>query len=274
MPEQIGISDNSMNSASFASAGGNGGFPTGRNVGQAQLVDDLTWIKGKHTIKVGINYRYNKVTDTSIASSSQRGSYSFADMSDFANGIVNNGGHGGSFTQSFPALFAAHIRLNTLGAYVMDEWKVKPNLSFTLGLRFEHDGDPKCVDDCFARMNDQFGTAGYVGGANVPYNSTITTGLPTAYKSLETVIPEPQASASRGFASSARARPWSAAASGSLPTSSPAAWLPACSATRRTSSAPALPSVPWACLPMRAVPPTRPRPPTELSLMDSPRVSL
>ncbi|MDR3701936.1 MAG: carboxypeptidase regulatory-like domain-containing protein [Candidatus Sulfopaludibacter sp.] len=192
MPEQIGISDNSMNSASFASAGGNGGFPTGRNVGQAQLVDDLTWIKGTHTLKVGINYRYNKVTDTSIASSSQRGAYSFADMSDFALGIVNNAGHGGSFSQSFPALYAAHIRLNTLGAYVMDEWKVRPNLSFTLGLRFEHDGDPLCVDKCFARMNDQFGTSGYVGGANVPYNATITTGLPTAYKSLEAAIPEPR----------------------------------------------------------------------------------
>ena len=185
MPESISVSDSSWTSVGA-------GFPNGRNVGQLQLVDDLTWSKGKHTFKGGVNYRFNKVTDTSIASSSQKGAYSFADLADFATGQVNATGKGDAFTQSFPDIFAAHIRLSSLGAYVQDEWKVKSNFTLTLGFRIEHDGNPVCIDDCFARMNTQFGTSGYVGGANVPYNSTITTGLRTEYQSMESVVPEPR----------------------------------------------------------------------------------
>ena len=44
-------------------------------------------------------------------------------------------------------------------------------------------------------MNTQFGTAGYQGGASIPYNATITTGLHNAYQSLEAIIPEPRFSA-------------------------------------------------------------------------------
>jgi hypothetical protein len=185
MPESISVSD-----AGWTSVGA--GFPTGRNVGQAQLVDDLTYIHGKHTFKTGVNWRFDKITDTSIASSSQKGSYSFADLTDFTTGQVNATSFGDSFTQSFPDIFAAHVRMSSLGAYVQDEWKVKSNLTLTLGFRIEHDGNPACLDNCYARMNTQFGTAGYVGGANVAYNQTITTGLHTEYQSLESVIPEPR----------------------------------------------------------------------------------
>jgi hypothetical protein len=185
MPESISVSD-----AGWTSVGA--GFPDGRNVGQAQLVDDLTYIHGKHTFKTGINWRFDKITDTSIASGAYKGTYSFSDLTDFTTGQVNATNLGDSFTQSFPDIFAAHIRMSSLGAYVQDEWKVKPNLTLTLGFRVEHDGNPACLDNCFARMNTEFGTAGYVGGANIAYNQTITTGLHTEYQSLESIIPEPR----------------------------------------------------------------------------------
>jgi hypothetical protein len=195
----FGVADFSKTTAlmpeSFSVTGFTGvgaGFPTGRNVGQGQLVDDLTWIHGSHTIKGGVNFRYDKITDTSIASSAYKGSYSFADLTDFATGQINSTGLGSTFSQSFPDIFAAHIREYSFGAYVQDEWKVRRNVTLTLGFRVERDGDPACVDNCFARMNTQFGTPGYVGGANIPYNQTITTGLHTAYKGLEAAIPEPR----------------------------------------------------------------------------------
>ncbi len=59
-------------------------------------------------------------------------------------------------------------------------------------MRFERDGNPSCVDKCFARMNTQFGTSGYQGGASIPYNQTITTGLSNAYAGLESMIYEPR----------------------------------------------------------------------------------
>ena len=189
-PERMTISDNSMNSGNWANVGAS--FPNGRNVGQAQVADDITWTHGKHTIKGGANYRYDKITDTSIASSSQLGLYSFADLTDFANGVINSTNHGGSFSQSFPAYYAAHIRLYSLGLYGQDEWKVRRNLTLTLAFRMERDADPSCVENCFALLNTQFGMPGYQGGANVPYNQSITPNLSTAYHSLEGAIPEPR----------------------------------------------------------------------------------
>ena len=53
MPEEISIKDGGANGGSnFATVGA--GFPTGRNVGQAELADDLAWTKGKHTFKAGV----------------------------------------------------------------------------------------------------------------------------------------------------------------------------------------------------------------------------
>jgi hypothetical protein len=167
-------------------------MPQGRNVGQAQFVDDLTWIHGKHSFKVGVNYRYNKVTDFTNSERAYAGIYTFTDLTDFATGQVNSTGAGSSFSQYYPNLLQVHLRMSSLGSYVQDEWKLRHNLTFTLGFRIEHDGDPACLDNCFARMNTQFGTPGYVGGASIPYNQTITTGLHNLYQSLESIMPEPR----------------------------------------------------------------------------------
>jgi hypothetical protein len=167
-------------------------MPQGRNVGQAQFVDDLTWIHGKHSFKAGVNYRYNKVTDFTNSERAYAGIYTFNDLTDFATGQINSTGAGSSFSQYYPDLLQVHLRMSSLGAYVQDEWKVRRNVTLTLGFRIEHDGDPSCLDNCFARMNTQFGTPGYVGGASIPYNQTITTGLHNLYQSLESIIPEPR----------------------------------------------------------------------------------
>jgi len=42
---------------------GNTFFPQGRNVTQWQLVDDLSIARGKHTFKLGVNFRRDDVSD-------------------------------------------------------------------------------------------------------------------------------------------------------------------------------------------------------------------
>jgi hypothetical protein len=190
MPERFTFGDGGDNGAGFTSIGST--FPTGRNVGQLQLIDDLSWTKGRHTVKAGMNYRYNKVTDTSIASNSYVGTYSFQDLSDFATGQINASGKGSAFSQGFPILFAAHIRVYSLNFYGQDDWAITKNLKLSFGLRMERNKNPSCTDNCFARMNTQFGFAPYQGGANVPYNQTISTGLPTAYASYQSAVWEPR----------------------------------------------------------------------------------
>jgi hypothetical protein len=190
MPERFAIADGGAQQGGFTSVGA--ALPTGRAEGIPQFIDDISWNKGRHTVKAGVNYKYDKVTDTSIASNAQEGLYTFNDLADFSTGQVNNTGKNSNFTQGFPLLAAAHVRVYSVNFYGQDEWAAKQNLKLTFGIRFERNGNPSCLDNCFARMNQQFGMAGYQGGVDIPYNQTITTGLHTAYAGIESVIPEPR----------------------------------------------------------------------------------
>lgn len=192
LPEILAVSgDPTINAGTgFTTIGA--GFPDGRNVGQAQFVDDLSWTKGTHHITFGINYRYDKITDTSIASGTQEGTYTINDITDFATAKVDSTGLNSSFTQSYTQLLAAHIRMYSLGFYAQDEWAIKKNLKLTFGLRFERDGNPECLDKCFARFNEPFGTSAFASGASVPYNASIESGLSQEFVSLESVVPEPR----------------------------------------------------------------------------------
>jgi hypothetical protein len=190
IPVRLTLTDGGANGGGFVSLGAS--FPTGRNVGQGQLIDDLSWIKGRHTLKAGINYRFNKVTDTSLSSGTIAGLYSLSDLTDFTTGLVNGSKQGSTFSQSYPLLAAAHIRVASLDFYVSDEWNVAKKVKLTYGMRFEHDKNPLCVDKCFSRFSTDFLGSGYQAGASVPYNQSIVQGLSEAYNQYQAMIYEPR----------------------------------------------------------------------------------
>ncbi len=165
-------------------------FPQGRDVGQGQLIDDFSWIKGNHTFKFGVNYRRNRVTDFSYESGSV-GSYIFGSLTDFATGVTDPSPLS-YYTQKFSPLLDAHLRLYNIGIYAQDEWAVKPNLKVTLGLRLDRTANPTCLDDCFARLNQPFTSSAFQTGLNIPYNSSIQSGLSHAYYNVSSIVPDPR----------------------------------------------------------------------------------
>ena len=174
MPDSIGISDGGAVGGGFATIGA-GAFPNGRNVGHFQLNDDFSWTKGAHTIKAGVNARYDQYTYTSIASGAFLGGYSLGDLSDFANGKLNfNNNTKSSFTQSFPLYGALHFRLPSADFYLSDEWAVTKNLKLTYGFRVEEDFNPTCIENCFVLTNVPFNSSSYSATAATPYNTTLT----------------------------------------------------------------------------------------------------
>ena len=180
MPEAIAINDGGANGGLIPVVGGAtypNGFPAGRNLGHIQFNDDLSWTKGRHTIKGGIAYRYDKYTYSSIAQSAFVGSYNLSDMADFANGKLNFSGTGlgSTFTQSYPKYGALHFRIPSVDFYVSDEWAVSSSLKVTYGVRFEKDLNPTCNESCFVLTTVPFNSPSYQGGASVPYNTTIGT---------------------------------------------------------------------------------------------------
>jgi hypothetical protein len=196
MPEAIALADGGANGGGFPVVGGSvypNGYPAGKNVGHVQFSDDISWNKGRHTIKAGIAYRYDKYTYSSIAQSAFVGQYTLNDMADFASGKLNSSGTnlGSSFAQSYPLYGALHFRFPSADFYGSDEWAVTKDLKITFGLRFEKDQNPTCNEKCFILTNVPFDSPSYQGGATVPYNTTITKSSNLFYHA-EGVIVQPR----------------------------------------------------------------------------------
>jgi len=203
IPVSIFIANGGVNSGGFYPTGlgyepvpglafdeGLNAFPQGRNVGQFEVVDDFSKVIGKHNLKVGVNFRKNRVSDYTLGQN-EYGVYAFNTVADFANGVTNPN-TASSYTQNFAPASVLHIRLYNVGFYAQDEWAVKDNLKITYGMRFERTADPTCLEDCFSNLNQPFTSSSYVGGINIPYNQTIKTGLSQAYPSVQALTYEPR----------------------------------------------------------------------------------
>ncbi len=165
-------------------------LPYGRHMGQGQLSDDLSIIKGRHSLKIGLNFRRNRFNNVDYEEG-RIGSYFFSNIVDFANGVTNPNDYS-LYYQTFSPLQSAHIRMYNLGVYAMDEWAIKPNLKLTLGLRFDRTANPTCLDKCFSHLSDQFSLPSFQKGVDIPYNSSIQSGLSQPYYSVDPVVADPR----------------------------------------------------------------------------------
>jgi hypothetical protein len=163
-------------------------FPQGRNVTQGQIGDDLSKNLGNHTLKVGFKFHRDWVSDhdgSLLSASPLQLPFSLADF--------YNGGYTGSEQiQAFSQVQNIPIRINNLGFYVQDEWKLRPNLSITGALRIEHNSNPECVTNCFATFAGGYDQA--LANFGDPYNELIQTGRANALYNLQGVEWQPRLS--------------------------------------------------------------------------------
>jgi len=114
--------------------------------GTYQATDSLTWTKGKHTFKFGVDWRYLSSLNTQVFNDYTMGQYQF-------NGSVMKGllGPGAavplaSFLLGYPDLttIADVINPNTdsraqaYGIYAQDDFKLSQSLTINYGLRWEY----------------------------------------------------------------------------------------------------------------------------------------
>lgn len=154
----------------------------GRNVTQYQFEDDFNWIHGKHSLRLGANFRRDLVSDYD-----QRIGVDFPytvllDLSSFVNGDPSNSPFAGynSYNQVFDPLATAHLALYNLGAYFEDDYQALDNLKLTLGVRIDRTGNPLCHQGCFAEYG-----GGFAASTSGGYNSTIKAQNWNAFPSVE-----------------------------------------------------------------------------------------
>ena len=143
-------------------------WPQGRNVTQYGLVDDFSWQKGNHSLKFGVNFRRDDITDYSPGIGTIGDSFGES-LTSFFNGLGDN------YAQNFTVRPTQPVAVYGLGFYAQDEWSIRPNFKLTLALRGDHNSNPVCQTNCFARLDNSFLDASH--DINQPYNQVIHTGL-------------------------------------------------------------------------------------------------
>lgn len=166
-------------------------FPQGRNVTQWQLVDDLSIARNKHTLKVGVNFRRDDVSDWTAGELN----YPFmnATMSNFVQGFVGTAAQPGEVLQQFATHGQQPLALYSLGAYFQDDFRVNQKLKLTLALRADRNSAGICQTGCASRTVDPFNLLQH--SATVPYNQMMTVGS-QILPDVEKIVFEPRA----GFA--------------------------------------------------------------------------
>jgi hypothetical protein len=117
-------------------------IPQFRTAKNYLLQDTMTKVMGSHTFRFGVEFL--KQTAQQRPPFNERGSFAFATGGGFtglANFIDNFSGSGGNANINFgspvydPSLFRQSY-------FIQDTWKTTPNLTLTLGVRYENFGQP------------------------------------------------------------------------------------------------------------------------------------
>jgi hypothetical protein len=116
--------------AGVAAFGTSSTSPTERVNTLYQIVNNLSHQAGAHAFRAGADFLYND--DEITYPRSVRGAYTFSSLASFLAGVYNNAG----FTQTFGVSRIAQTNPN-LGVYVQDEWKLKPQFTLNLGVRYD-----------------------------------------------------------------------------------------------------------------------------------------
>jgi outer membrane receptor protein involved in Fe transport len=136
-----------------------GSNPTSTASTQYQFVDDLSWLKGNHTLKFGFNFKRYDVTDGYPTVNTYAGYYSFNSLGDLAGGVLP-GSSNSNFSQTFDQVKAISLAGYNYGIYAQDEWKATPRLVLDYGIRIDRNGNILCNTNCFSRYLGAFPPTG------------------------------------------------------------------------------------------------------------------
>ena len=99
--------------------------------------DVVAYNRGKHNFKFGGKFQHNQ-TNSIFGAIFTRPNFGFNDIFDFANDDPFSHGNIGLDPATGEAFGPnLYLRLQGLALFVHDDWKVLPNLTFNLGLRYE-----------------------------------------------------------------------------------------------------------------------------------------
>ena len=129
------------NDINFPSIGVDSTFPQGRTHQDWQVQEALSYASGRHTIKGGVDITVLSLSDTLPLNT--RGTIEY----NFGGGFTSLGNFIGDFTGQVPGTISKgfgnpnlNAGANMFAPYIEDTWRIKNNLTLTMGLRYEYWG--------------------------------------------------------------------------------------------------------------------------------------
>ena len=155
-----------------------------------QYSDTLTWTRGRHTFKGG--FYFSPFQDNTIFDFFVNGQFTFAGTNGQA---VRTGSDRADFLLGLPDTFfqyseaPSNIRTASYAGFFQDEWRVRPRLVLTLGLRYDYDTPRRDTEGrsfslVYGRQSQRFpgappgllfpGDSGAPTGANFPDRNNVS----------------------------------------------------------------------------------------------------
>jgi hypothetical protein len=144
-------------------------LPIDRADNTFQYGDNLTLIRGAHSIKIGAEFR--ALQENGYIEVYARGQVNFtgaltgSGIGDLLLGLPTLGIHS---TYTGPQT----LRSKSISAYVQDDWKLSRNFTLNLGLRYEYDSPATDPTNRMATFNFQTGTTAQVGTNGISRSGT------------------------------------------------------------------------------------------------------
>ncbi len=164
----------------------------------------LTWIKGNHNMKMGVQYiytnRYQKNNFTEVDYSANQTSSGLTSHLLQGNNLASTlMALPSSFSVQTPAYSLVYLKMPTWAGYFQDEWHLRANLTLNLGLRYDYvpqanlldaKGRPLNAIDLFSQQW-QIGTqASAIGACATPFaNPCIPGGYSSSNPNFDVTVP-------------------------------------------------------------------------------------
>ncbi|HEX8475781.1 MAG TPA: TonB-dependent receptor [Pyrinomonadaceae bacterium] len=114
--------------------GRNNFSPRETTIRRAQFVNNLSYVRGAHVAKVGVDFLFDRILN--FFPGSFGGIYGFNSLADFAANRPS------SFTQRFAGAGTSgattHPNSEDYAAYIQDDWRATPKLTINAGLRYDN----------------------------------------------------------------------------------------------------------------------------------------
>jgi hypothetical protein len=120
--------------------GPEGNSPQSYTQNNYQILNNISIVKGAHTLKFGPEYRRWIAPSNFLPR--ERGEWDYADLQTFINDEVPNG-FNGALRGAGSGIFDGNQ--HALYGFIQDDWKVTPRLTLNLGLRYEWTSNPSGV---------------------------------------------------------------------------------------------------------------------------------